>query len=1375
MTEKNNLDFFKVIVEESTDPRSKFNYIITADFTYKRVKDLVVKGGEFTAFWNGQRWSMLQDDLIETIDHELWRVYHIYSEKHPDARIKINLLNNESSGLMNRFQNYCKKQMSSDAQFNKHILFADYEPVRDDYSTYQLPYTPMQGPTTSFYELMNILYEPDELDKIMWCLGALFTGDIVSIEKFLFLYGPAGTGKGTVLKIINQLVGEYAGVVDLKTLTGSSEFSTADIKEVPLLMDTDTDISKIQNEQNLLRLTSHEPVLVRKLYKQGYPVTFNGLLVTASNERYKVKNKDSGINRRAIVVHPSGNKVPLHKYKDLMFNIGFEIPYIAQECINVYQELGMEYYQDEVDTAMIEWGDKVFSFVREHADILEKGITLKRAVEMYKSYLQDIDFSTTGARDKIKTDLPKYFDEFLNDTTDNGVRVRDFFRGFKYSVAFPEHNKRKPVSHTKEPQILSLEVTEPNMLDVELKDYPAQYASAKGTPVKPWAEVQTTLKDLDPRKLHWVKMPKNHIVIDFDITDEDGNKNFEANLKAASVYPETYMETSKSGGGIHLHYYYDGDVDMLSRRISKDIELKVYDGEASLRRQFIASNGKEIARIGSGLPLKEVQVYGDVENIIWTEKKLRKFVESCLNKEHHGATAPEVNFIHDVLNQAAETGVLYDLSDMRNKVRLFAMQSTNQSDKCLKLYINTPFSTMDKKEDPPYYSSKIIDDKDITFFDIEVFKNVTIIAYKDNGVEIPQGLLDRMSSVKYQPKNAEQVVSFLSDIYKTLDQKWLELHKEKFGIIYNPTPTQAEWLLKKNLVGFNNRDYDNHILYGIMMGDDTFKTYLRSQNIIGKVNEAKMAAAYGVSYADVYSFMTIKKSLKKWQIDLGIHHDELEFAWDEPLEIQHWLRAGSYCMNDVNSTDKLFNSDVGQENWIGHKIFCELTDLPPNTKTQKLAEKFLFDDDPEPQKQFNWYDLSTEFPGYTFEQFRKPQSLYLDEEPSEGGYVYSEPGIYKNVLYVDIKSMHPHSAIAMNYFGKYTPRYEAVVKSRLAVKSKDPLKALEPFEKLDPERAKRLKPYFEDEAKFKGLAFVMKIIVNIVYGMSSAKWPNKFKDPRNIDNCIAKRGALFMIQAKQGLQARGVKVVHVKTDSMKLVNYTQEDVDWLFDLARQYKYEFDTECVYEKMALVNKAVLIGKTTEEFGGEWEAVGAEFAQPYVFKTLFTDEYITREDLPILKSVQMSIFIGDEFIGKNAEIYASKTGKEVLSTRLVDIAPMVRSRYEKEKYLLVREKQGKTPEEQDAYKIVKIADELGVNTDVIRHIIETDYEPYQVTRYNKVQDTDGHGWRLFSQLTDDNDVDFTYYNGLVRAAYDNIASVGDPNIIFAGTKWENVKPYV
>jgi hypothetical protein len=225
-------------------------------------------------------------------------------------------------------------------------------------------------------------------------------------------------------------------------------------------------------------------------------------------------------------------------------------------------------------------------------------------------------------------------------------------------------------------------------------------------------------------------------------------------------------------------------------------------------------------------------VYGDVENIIWTEKKLRKFVESCLNKEHHGATAPEVNFMHDVLNKAVETGVLYDLSDMRSKVRSFAMKSTNQSDKCLKLYINTTFSTMDKKEDPPYYSSKIIDDKEITFFDMEVFKNVTIVAYKDNGVETPKGLLDRMSSTKYQPKNAEQVISLLSDIYKTLDQKWLELHKEKFGIIYNPTPTQAEWLLKKNLVGFNNRDYDNHILYGRLIGYDNQQLYELSMKII---------------------------------------------------------------------------------------------------------------------------------------------------------------------------------------------------------------------------------------------------------------------------------------------------------------------------------------------------------------------------------------------------------------------------------------------------------------------------------------------------------------------------------------------------------------
>ena len=71
-----------------------------------------------------------------------------------------------------------------------------------------------------------------------------------------------------------------------------------------------------------------------------------------------------------------------------------------------------------------------------------------------------------------------------------------------------------------------------------------------------------------------VKVPVNHIVIDFDIPDENGRKSFEKNLEAANKWPKTYAELSKSGAGIHLHYIYTGDVSKLSRVYDDHIEVK---------------------------------------------------------------------------------------------------------------------------------------------------------------------------------------------------------------------------------------------------------------------------------------------------------------------------------------------------------------------------------------------------------------------------------------------------------------------------------------------------------------------------------------------------------------------------------------------------------------------------------------------------------------------------------------------------------------------------------------------------------------------------------------------------------------------------------
>ena len=81
---------------------------------------------------------------------------------------------------------------------------------------------------------------------------------------------------------------------------------------------------------------------------------------------------------------------------------------------------------------------------------------------------------------------------------------------------------------------------------------------SKETPSKKWDEVTTTLSAIDTSKIHYVKVPENHIVIDFDIADADGNKSLDHNIEEASKWPPTYAELSKSGCGVHLHYIYTG-------------------------------------------------------------------------------------------------------------------------------------------------------------------------------------------------------------------------------------------------------------------------------------------------------------------------------------------------------------------------------------------------------------------------------------------------------------------------------------------------------------------------------------------------------------------------------------------------------------------------------------------------------------------------------------------------------------------------------------------------------------------------------------------------------------------------------------------------
>ena len=252
------------------------------------------------------------------------------------------------------------------------------------------------------------------------------------------------------------------------------------------------------------------------------------------------------------------------------------------------------------------------------------------------------------------------------------------------------------------------------------------------------------------------------------------------------------------------------------------------------------------------------------------------------------------------------------------------------------------------------------------------------------------------------------------------------------------------------------------------------------------------------------------------------------------------------------------------------------------------------------------------FPGYTFDHGR---SLYWGEEVGEGGYVYAEPGMYRDIALLDIASMHPSSIMAERLFGDiYTARFGDILAARLAIKHGE-------FEKAEKMLDGKLAPYLKDKDAAKNLAQALKIAINSVYGLTSAGFDNPFRDRRNIDNIVAKRGALFMVNLKHAVQDQGFTVAHIKTDSIKIPNATPEIVKFVMDYGKEYGYTFEHEATYDRMCLVNDAVYIARYED---GKWTATGTQFQVPYVFKKLFSREPIEFDDLCETKSVSTALYL-------------------------------------------------------------------------------------------------------------------------------------------------------
>lgn len=1364
------LDFMTI-----TTKNTRSSVEVAPKFRIVRSKDLMIRGGDFYAIWDeeAKMWSTDEHDAIRLIDAELTKFVDENGSRFGGDIPVVKYMWDSDTGTIDKWHKYCQKQMrDSYTMLDEELIFSNTELTRDKFASKKLNYPLEAGSIDAYDKLIGTLYSPEERHKLEWAIGSIVSGDSKWIQKFMVLYGAAGTGKSTVLNIIQQLFEGYYSVFDAKALgSANSPFALEAFKTNPLVaIQHDGDLSRIEDNTRLNSLVSHETMVINEKFKSGYSNSFKCFLFLGTNRPVKITDGKSGLLRRLIDVTPSGNKVSPREYKTLMKQITFELGAIAQYCLDVYLE-DPGYYDDYIPKSMMSASNDFYNFVIDSFGVFKKedGTTLKAAWEMYKNYCDEAKVPFPFSKRNFKEELKNYFRDFDDSVdTEDGTRLRSYYSGFKIEI-FEEDmgggKKEKAVSKTK---LIEFNHTK-SIFDEEYAKCPAQYASSSGIPTQKWEEVSTILANLNTGEVHYVRIPENHIVIDFDIKDADGNKSFERNLEEASKWPATYAELSKSGGGIHLHYIYTGDVSQLSRIYDTDIEVKVFNGNSSLRRRLTKCNNLPIATISSGLPLKEVKNVINFDGIR-NEKMLRNLIKRHLNKEIMGATKPSIDMIGKILDQAYESGIGYDVSDMKNAIFAFAAGSTNQSANCIKIVNKMKFKSEEVSE-----TKNESDSDDLVFYDIEVFPNLFLVCYKMAGLGKP-------------------VIKLI-----------------------NPGPAEIENLIRFKLVGFNNKSYDNHMIYGCLMGYNNEQLYNLSKRLINKDKEisrrAKFGEAYNLSYTDIYDFASAgnKKSLKKLEIEMngvsedslrkkgfseteiklikaGTHHQELGLPWDDPVDPDLWFKVADYCTNDVVATEAAFHYLKGD--WIARQILAEITGMTVNDSTNSLSQRIIFGKNRNPQAQFNYrnlalpvgsdqyeeyvekfgknykfrvfdnsgiplyrdyipgevlpdgYSILPFFPGY---EFKNGKSTYMGEEIGEGGRVYAEPGIHYNVWDADTTSQHPSSIIAEVLFGlEFTKAFEDIVKARVSIKHQD----WNPINNLF---GGKMKPFIQKvingELTPKQLSDANKTVINAVYGQTKASYPCAFRDDRNKDNIVAKRGALFMTLLKSEIQKRGYTVAHIKTDSIKIPNATPEIRQFVLDFGKEFGYGFETEAEFDKFCLVNKAVYIAK---EKDGDWTATGDQFAVPYVFKTLFSKEDITFDDMC------------ETFAVQNGALYLD------MNEKLPDV-----SMYEKE-----------FEKAEDKYKKGKLSDITFENicSELNEKIAEghnyqfvgrvgrfCPIKPgrgggilYRVdnNRYNAAAGTTGYRWLESEMILGSNEdaIDDNYFIKLVDDAIDTISQYGD-----------------
>ena len=129
----------------------------------------------------------------------------------------------------------------------------------------------------------------------------------VSEHTLWMHYGAGSNGKSTLLSILTELLGTYAGpapmdMLLIKSRSKEQECQFASLAGKRLVTTVETDAGVRLSEAITKLLTGGDTVLARRLYEQAYPLVPSWKLHLACNHKPLVRGTDSGMWRRIKLI-----------------------------------------------------------------------------------------------------------------------------------------------------------------------------------------------------------------------------------------------------------------------------------------------------------------------------------------------------------------------------------------------------------------------------------------------------------------------------------------------------------------------------------------------------------------------------------------------------------------------------------------------------------------------------------------------------------------------------------------------------------------------------------------------------------------------------------------------------------------------------------------------------------------------------------------------------------------------------------------------------------------------------------------------------------------------------------------------------------------